>query len=205
MIGALIGAGLSIASSIAGNIAAKRQRNAAKAKVNEQLLDNQRWRDRNYYQDPTKRTDTIRLLSQLRDTIRERSQAAKGRQAVMGGTDASVESVREANNKTLADATGNIVAANEARKDRIDEIAEQNKRALKGQQAEMAAADAANTAKTVQEIAGVAGHIANGLDSTIPDKSDDTDVGTEDLMRMKNDGEADADTLSKMVNKTYAS
>lgn len=204
MIGALIGAGLSVASSIAGNIAAKRQRDKAREKIKESLLDNQRWRDRNYYQDPTKRADTIRLLSQLRETLRERSRAARGRQAVMGGTEQSLEAVREANNKTIADATGNIVAANEARKERVDNIAEQTKRQLKQQQAGMNAEDAANTAKTVQQVAGVAGHIANGLETTATDKSDDSEnLSAAELQRISSDGEYDADILGKIINRTY--
>lgn len=166
MIGALIGAGLSVASSIAGNIAARRQRQKARDLLKEQLQDTQNWRDRNYYQDATKRGDTIRLLAQMRETMRERSKAARGRQAVMGGTESSVDAVREANNKTLSSVTGDLVAANEARKDRVDTQAETIKRQLKGQQAEMSMQDAENTAKTVQQVAGVAGHIANGLDGT---------------------------------------
>jgi hypothetical protein len=200
MIGALIGAGLSVASSIAGNIAARKQRRKAEKKIEEQLEDNQRWRDRNYYQDPTKRGDTMRLMSQLRETLRERSKAARGRQAVMGGTEHSVEAVREANNKTLADVTGNVVAANEARKDRVDEVAEQNKRLLKGQQAGMAIQDAANTAQTVQQIGGVAAHIANGLDST---GGSDSGLSKKDLQGITNQGEDDAAKLEKILNKTY--
>lgn len=199
MIGALIGAGLSVASSIAGNIAARKQRRKAEQKIEEQLEDNQRWRDRNYYQDPTKRGDTMRLMSQLRETLRERSKAARGRQAVMGGTEHSVEAVREANNKTLADVTGNVVAANEARKDRVDEVAEQNKRLLKGQQAGMAIQDASNTAQTVQQIGGVAAHIANGLDSV----ESESGLSKKDLRGITSQGEDDAAKLEKILKKSY--
>jgi len=165
MIGALIGAGLSVASSIAGNIAANKERAKARALRREQLRENQAWRDREYYADPTKRADTIRLLTQTGNLLRQRRQAAQGTQSIMGGTDDSVAAIREANNQTIADTTGNLVAANEARKDRIDSQYRQRKAQIEGQQIADHMNQANDIATTVKQVGAVAGNIANGLDS----------------------------------------
>lgn len=81
MWGAIIGAGLSLASSIAGGIANRKAADAQKAELERQKQENQAWYTRKYYEDPTKRADTQRLLTQMHEQIRDRNRAAKGRQA----------------------------------------------------------------------------------------------------------------------------
>ena len=165
MIGALIGAGLSIASSIAGGIANRKARKKQEQMLAQQQRENQAWYDRKYNEDPTKRADTVRLLTQMQEQIKNRNRAAKGRQAVMGGTEDSTTAVKEANNKTLADTTSQIVAANEARKDNIEQQYQQNKRSIQGQQMQMEADKAAGTANVAAGVAGTAANIAASLDS----------------------------------------
>lgn len=165
MIGALIGAGLGLASSIAGGIANRKARRKQEQMLAQQQRENQAWYDRKYNEDPTKRADTVRLLSQMQEQIKNRNRAAKGRQAVMGGTEDSTTAVKEANNKTLADTTSQIVAANEARKDAIEQQYQQNKRSIQGQQMQMEAEKAGDTANVVAGVAGTAANIAATLDS----------------------------------------
>ena len=165
MIGALIGAGLGLASSIAGGIANRKARKRQEQMLAQQQRDNQAWYDRKYNEDPTKRADTVRLLTQMQEQIKNRNRAAKGRQAVMGGTEDSTTAVKEANNKTLADTTSQIVAANEARKDAIEQQYQQNKRSIQGQQMQMEAEKSADTANVVSGVAGTAANIAATLDS----------------------------------------
>ena len=165
MIGALIGAGLGLASSIAGGIANRKARKKQEQMLAQQQRDNQAWYDRKYNEDPTKRADTVRLLTQMQEQIKNRNRAAKGRQAVMGGTEDSTTAVKEANNKTLADTTSQIVAANEARKDSIEQQYQQNKRSIQGQQMQMEAEKSANTANVAAGVAGTAANIAATLDS----------------------------------------
>ncbi len=45
----------------------------------QQQRDNQAWYDRKYNQDPTKRADTVRLLTQMQEQIKNRNRAAKGK------------------------------------------------------------------------------------------------------------------------------
>ena len=165
MIGALIGAGLGLASSIAGGIANRKARKKQEQMLAQQQRDNQAWYDRKYNEDPTKRADTVRLLTQMQEQIKNRNRAAKGRQAVMGGTEDSTTAVKEANNKTLADTTSQIVAANEARKDAIEQQYQQNKRSIQGQQMQMESEKSADTANVVSGVAGTAANIAATLDS----------------------------------------
>lgn len=165
MIGTLIGAGLGLASSIAGGIANRKARKKQEQMLAQQQRDNQAWYDRKYNEDPTKRADTVRLLTQMQEQIKNRNRAAKGRQAVMGGTEDSTTAVKEANNKTLADTTSQIVAANEARKDAIEQQYQQNKRSIQGQQMQMEAEKAGDTANVVAGVAGTAANIASTLDS----------------------------------------
>lgn len=165
MIGALIGAGLGLASSIAGGIANRNSRRKQEQMLAQQQRENQAWYDRRYNEDPTKRADTVRLLTQMQEQIKNRNRSAKGRQAVMGGTEDSTTAVKEENNKTLADTTSQIVAANEARKDAIEQQYQQNKRSIQGQQMQMEAEKSADTANVVAGAAGTAANIAATLDA----------------------------------------
>lgn len=165
MIGALIGAGLGLASSIAGGIANRKARRKQEQMIAQQQRENQAWYDRTYNADPTKRADTVRLLTQMQEQIKNRNKAAKGRQAVMGGTDDSTTAVKEANNKTLADTTSQIVAANDARKDSIEQQYMNRKNQLQNQQMGMEAEKAADTANAVAGVAGTAANIAATIDS----------------------------------------
>lgn len=165
MLGALIGAGLGLASSIAGGVANRKARRKQEQMIAQQQRENQAWYDRTYNADPTKRADTVRLLTQMQEQIKNRNKAAKGRQAVMGGTEDSTTAVKEANNKTLADITSQIVAANDARKDNIEQQYMNRKNQLQNQQMGIEAEKAADTANAVAGVAGTAANIAASLDS----------------------------------------
>lgn len=165
MLGTLIGAGLGLASSIAGGIANRKARQKQEQMIAQQQKENQAWFDRKYNEDPTKRADTVRLLTQMQEQIKNRNKAAKGRQAVMGGTEDSTTAVKEANNKALADTTSQIVAANDARKDNMENQYRARKSQLQGQQMSLEAEKAANTANAVAGVAGTAANIAASVDS----------------------------------------
>lgn len=165
MLGALIGAGLGLASSIAGGVANRKARRKQEQMIAQQQKENQAWYDRTYNADPTKRADTVRLLTQMQEQIKNRNKAAKGRQAVMGGTEDSTTAVKEANNKVLADTTSQIVAANDARKDSIEQQYRERKNQLNNQQMGIEAEKAADTANAVAGVAGTAANIAATIDS----------------------------------------
>ena len=164
MLGSLIGAGLGVASSIFGGISARKARRKQERMLAQQEQENQAWYDRKYNEDPTKRADTVRLLTQIQEQIKNRNKAAKGRQAVMGGTEDSTTAVKEANNKTLSDTTSQIVAANEARKDAIEGQYQARKDAIQNKRMGLEAEKAADTASVAAGVAGTAANIAATID-----------------------------------------
>ncbi len=164
MLGSLIGAGLGVASSIFGGISARKARRKQERMLAQQEKENQAWYDRKYNEDPTKRADTVRLLTQMQEQIKNRNKAAKGRQAVMGGTEDSTTAVKEANNKTLADTTSQIVAANESRKDAIEGQYQARKNAIQNKRMGLEAEKAAGTASVAAGVAGTAANIAATID-----------------------------------------
>lgn len=164
MLGSLIGAGLGVASSIFGGISARKARRKQERMLAQQEQENQAWYDRKYNEDPTKRADTVRLLTQMQEQIKNRNKAAKGRQAVMAGTEDSTTAVKEANNKTLADTTSQIVAANESRKDAIEGQYQARKDAIQNKRMGLEAEKAAGTASVAAGVAGTAANIAATID-----------------------------------------
>ena len=164
MLGTLIGAGLGVASKIFGGISAAKARRKQERMLAQQEQENQAWYDRKYNEDPTKRADTVRLLTQMQEQIKNRNKAAKGRQAVMGGTEDSTTAVKEANNKTLADTTSQIVAANESRKDAIEGQYQARKDAIQNKRMGLEAEKANDVASVASGIAGTAANIAATID-----------------------------------------
>lgn len=127
----LIGSAIGAAGSIFGGIKASKAMKKAKRNVEAQRQKNQDWYDRRYNEDATQRADAQRILTQTEESIKQRNKAAAGSAAVMGGgTDESVAAAKEANNKALADATSQIAADAEARKDNIEATYMQNDNAL---------------------------------------------------------------------------
>ena len=115
----LIGSAIGAVGSIFGGIKASKAMKKAKRNVEAQRQKNQDWYDRRYNEDATQRADAQRILTQTEESIKQRNKAAAGSAAVMGGTDESVAAAKEANNKALADATSQIAADAEARKDNM--------------------------------------------------------------------------------------
>lgn len=116
----LIGSAIGAAGSIFGGISASKAMKRAKKNVEAQRQKNQDWYDRRYNEDATQRADAQRILAQTEESIKQRNKQAAGSAAVMGGTDESVAAAKAANNQALADATSQIAANAEARKDNIE-------------------------------------------------------------------------------------
>ena len=120
MIGSIIGGALKAGGAIFGGISASKAMKKAKKNVEAQRKKNQDWYDQRYNEDATQRADAQRILTQTEESIKQRNRAAAGSAAVMGGTDESVAAAKAANNQALADATAQIAANADARKDSIE-------------------------------------------------------------------------------------
>lgn len=117
----LFGAALGAAGSIFGGISRNKAIEAQKDYVEKKKKENQNWYDRRYNEDATQRADAQRILSLTEEAIKRRNRAAAGRKAVMGGTEESVSAEKEANSKAISDATAQIAAESEKRKDAIEQ------------------------------------------------------------------------------------
>lgn len=125
LIGSIAGGALGAAGSIFGGISASKAMRRVKMNLQAQKEANQNWYDRRYNEDATQRADAQRILTQTEESIRNRNRQAAGAQAVMGGTDESTAAAKAANAQALADATSQIAAGAENRKDQIEQTYQQ--------------------------------------------------------------------------------
>ena len=161
--GAAIGAGMKAIGSIAGGIIQKKAIGKVEKSLEQQQSQNQDWFDRRYNEDATQRADAQRLLTMTENSIRERNKQAAAAAAVMGGTEESVAAAKAANNQALVDATSNIAASADARKDAIEQQFMAKRDALTGQQNDMIMQKANATQQAVQGVADAAGSIASAF------------------------------------------
>ena len=155
----IIGSAVGAAASIFGGASASKAVKAAKRRVDAQRRKNQDWYDRRYNEDATQRADAQRILTQTEESIKNRNRAAAGAAAVMGGTDESVAAAKAANNEALADATAQIAAQAEARKDNIEATYLQNENAFVEQLNNLDQQKAQAIGQAVQGVANVANSI----------------------------------------------
>ena len=129
----MIGSAIGAASAIFGGVSASKAMKKVQRNVEAQRQKNQDWYDRRYNEDATQRADAQRILTMTEESIKNRNRQAAGSAAVMGGTDESVAAAKAANNRALADATSQIAAAADARKDNIEATYMQNDNAFNEQ------------------------------------------------------------------------
>lgn len=125
LLGSIAGGALGAAGSIFGGISASKAMRRVKKNLQAQKEANQNWYDRRYNEDATQRADAQRILTLTEESIRNRNRQAAGAQAVMGGTDESKAAAKAANAQALADATSQIAAGAENRKDQIEQTYQQ--------------------------------------------------------------------------------
>lgn len=152
----LIGSAIGAAGSIFGGISASKAMKRAKKNVEAQRKKNQDWYDRQYNEDATQRADAQRILTQTEESIKQRNKQAAGSAAVMGGTDESVAAAKAANNQALADATSQIAANAEARKDNIEATYMANDNAFVEQLNQLEQGKAQAIGQAVQGVANAA-------------------------------------------------
>lgn len=151
------------AGAIFGGISASKAIKKAKKNVEAQRQKNQNWYDQRYNEDATQRADAQRILTQTEESIKQRNKQAAGNAAVMGGTDESVAAAKAANNQALADATSQIAAAADQRKDNIESTYMQNDNAFVNQLNEFEQQKAQAVSQAVQGVADAASSIGNSL------------------------------------------
>ena len=163
IIGSIIGGALSAGGAIFGGIKASQAMKAAKSNVEQQRQKNEDWYNRRYNEDATQRADAQRILTQTEESIKQRNRAAAGAAAVMGGSGESVEAAKAANSKAIADATSQIAANADARKDSIEAAYLQNDNAFNEQLTNIEQAKANAIAGAVQGVANAGADIAGAF------------------------------------------
>lgn len=161
MIGSLIGAGMGAVGSIFGGIAASEAMKKVKRNIEDQRQRNENWYTRRINEDGTQRADAQRILSKTEDMIRNRNRQAAGTQAVMGGTEESVATAKEANNQALAEAASQIAVASEARKDQIESVYQQRDGQFAEQLNDMERQKAGNLAQAAKGMADAGSKFAD--------------------------------------------
>ena len=155
----LIGTAVGAAGSIFGGISASKAMRQMRRNIEAQRQKNQNWYDRRYNEDATQRADAQRILTQTEESIKQRNRAASGAAAVMGSSDESVAAAKAANNQALADATSQIAANADARKDNIEATYMQNDNAFQEQLNQLEQGKAQAIAGAVQGLGNAVGQI----------------------------------------------
>lgn len=120
MLGAIVGGALKVGGAIAGGIMGAKSARKQARMIADEKNKNQAWFDRRYNEDSTQRAEAQAAITKMREAMKDRTAAAAGTSAVMGGTEESMAIEKEAQNKALAEAMSNIAINGEARKDAIE-------------------------------------------------------------------------------------
>jgi hypothetical protein len=163
LFGSIAGGALGAAASIFGGISASKAMRRVKKQLQAQKQANQNWYDRRYNEDATQRADAQRILAQTEESIKNRNRQAAGVQAVMGGTDESTAAAKAANAQALADATSQIAAGADNRKDQIEQTYQQRDSQINGALNNMEINKAQAISQAVQGVAKAGAGIAGAF------------------------------------------
>lgn len=163
MIGAVIGGAVGALGGLLGSEGKNDSIRRQLQLLQQQQKDNRNWFDRRYNEDATQRADAQRILQITEDRIRKRNKAAAGREAVMGGATEETAREKEAGNEMMANAVGQINAANEQRKDQIEQQYRQQKSNFDQQQAALEAQKLSDTDILGNVIGGAGNGVGLGM------------------------------------------
>lgn len=163
LFGSIAGGALGAAASIFGGISASKAMRRVKEQLQAQKQANQNLYDRRYNEDATQRADAQRILAQTEESIKNRNRQAAGVQAVMGGTDESTAAAKAANAQALADATSQIAAGADNRKDQIEQTYQQRDSQINGALNNMEINKAQAISQAVQGVAKAGAGIAGAF------------------------------------------
>lgn len=144
-IGALIGAGISIAGGIISSQKAKKAKKRQQAELDAQKSSNENWYNRRYNEDYTQTATAQALLTKARQYADDTYKRAAGAAKVGGASTESAALAKQAGDKVISDVMGNIAAQGDARKDNIELQYMQNKNAYANQQMQMYQQQAQNS------------------------------------------------------------
>jgi len=119
MIGAAIGAGVGLATSLFGGIQAANQRRKMNKYLNQQDTENQAWYNANTLGDYTQRSEVQNLMRTLRDNLGKQNKIAANTAVVTGATPEAQAVQKEQSNKVIINTMANVGAMGDQWKERI--------------------------------------------------------------------------------------
>jgi hypothetical protein len=171
IIAAVIGAGASLYGTwkAGKNSAAANQ--AATDEMNAQKTQNEQWYNEKMNENYLDTAEAQATLAKAREMATEQMAAARGRQAVMGGTDASIAQTQQSVNKMLADTMSGLAATGTARKDQFDQTYLNRNNELSRQLIDMYGNKAAQSAAAGSSAMSSLGSIGSSLITALGSKS----------------------------------
>ena len=170
----LIAAGIGAAGNIvAANKAGKNSaaaNQAATDEMNAQKTQNEQWYNEKMNENYLDTAEAQAALAKAREMATEQMAAARGRQAVMGGTDASIAQTQQSVNKMLADVTSGLAATGTARKDQFDQTYLNRNNELSRQLIDMYGNKAAQSAAAGSSAMSSLGSIGSSLITALGSK-----------------------------------
>lgn len=165
MVGALIGAGAQIGSSIYGAIKSSQANKRAEALLQNQRDDNRRWYEQRMAEDYTQRADVQNVLRKQRDLLQEQYQRARATNVVAGGTDESLALQQAQANETMGETMANVASQAADYKDAVEQQYRSNEAALNQQQIGIEQQKAQNIAQAAGQMgSAVSGLVQGGME-----------------------------------------
>lgn len=121
---AIFGGVSAISSLAAANKSAQASKGAnasAKSAMDDQMAQNNAWWQAKQNENALDSAEAQAAITKAREMAREQMANARGTQAVMGGTTASVAAAQQSANKMLSDTISSIAATQTARKDMAEQ------------------------------------------------------------------------------------
>lgn len=163
MIGAAIGAGLSAVGAIAGGISRSKAIKREQELLAKKEAEERDWYNRRYNEDATARADAQRAITMTEEAMKQRSRAAQGAAAVMGGSQDAVIAAQQANAQAIADTASAIAAAGEQRKAEIEAQHRAKQDTFDAARMDLERNKANAIAAATQGVLGAGANIAGGL------------------------------------------
>lgn len=162
----IIGGVSAVANLIGANKAAKSSASAneaAKSEMDAQKAANEAWYNQKMNENYLDSAEAQAAITKARDMAQEQLASARARQAVMGGTDASIAAAQQSTNKMLADTMSGIAAQSTARKDAFEQTYINRNNELSRQLIDMYGQKAANSAAAGSGALSALGGIGSSL------------------------------------------
>ena len=170
IIAAIIGAGASLAgSAFAGRNSAKANQ-AAEQTLADQQAQNEAWYKEKMNENYLDTAEAQAAITKAQEMARDQISSARGIQAVMGGTGASVAAAQENANKMVAETISGVAAQSTARKDAAEQTYMNRNNDLSQQLIQMYGQKAANNAAAGSSALSALGGIGSSLITALGSK-----------------------------------